>query len=95
MEPKFNRKTRFPGNNQTLLATIWASKKNVSTNRRTRFPGGNETQIFHLLEKEEQRIKEFPKKGQPAKRPSQLPVKVNPPNAVLERSTPTMSIETS
>jgi hypothetical protein len=95
MEPKFNRKTRFPGNDQTLLATIRAGEKNVSTNRRTRFPGGNETQIFHLLEKEKQRIEEFPKKEQPVKRLSRLPVKVNPPNAVSERSTPTTSIKTS
>jgi hypothetical protein len=95
MELKFNRKTRFPGNDQTPLATIRAGEKNVSTNRRTRFPGGNETQIFHLLENEGQRIEEFPKEKKPAQLPSRLPVKVNPPNAVSESSTPTMRIETS
>ena len=57
IDSKFNRKIRFLGNNQALLAEIYTSKKNVNTNRRMRFPGGTDTEKIRLLEKEEQRIK--------------------------------------
>lgn len=93
MEPKFNRKTRFPGNDQDLLANFRASEKNANANRRTRFPGGSDAQKIRLLEKEESRIEEIPEKEATA--PSRLPLRINPPNAVSERSIPTTNIKSS
>ena len=83
MESKFNRQTRFPDKDQDLLANIRASKKNVNANRRTRLLGGSDAQKICLLEKEESRIKEIPKKEATA--PSRLLLRINLPNTVLER----------
>jgi hypothetical protein len=93
MESKFNRKIRFPGKGQDLLANFRAGEKNVNANRRTRFPGGSDTQKILLLEKEESRIEDIPEEEAPA--PPRLPLRINPPNAVSERPTPTTNIKSS
>jgi hypothetical protein len=84
MDLKFNRKTRFPGDNQGLLAEADVSKKNANPNRRTRFPGGTDIEKIRLLEKE-----------QPTQFPFRLPIRVNPPDVVLEKSVLETSIKTS
>jgi hypothetical protein len=93
MESKFNRKTRFPGKDQNLLANFRAGEKNVNANRRTRFPGGSDAQKILLLEKEESRIEDIPEEEAPA--PSRLPLRINPPNAVSERPIPTTNTKSS
>ena len=91
---KFNRKTRFPGNDQALPTENHASK-NTNHNRRTRFPGGNDTEKIHLLEKEERKIESFPEKRQLVQHPFRLPISINPPDLVLEKPVPKTSIKTS
>ena len=95
MDLKFNRQTRFPGNDQAMLADTHASNKYANLNRRTRFPGGPDTEKIRLLEKVEQQIDSVPGKEQPSQLPSRLPIKINPPNMISEKLVPKSGIKTS
>lgn len=70
-------------------------KKNSNPNRRTRFPGGTDTEKIRLLEKEEQQNESFAEKEQPTHLPHRLPIRINPPDVVLERPVLEASIKTS
>jgi hypothetical protein len=95
MDLKFNRKTRFPSNDQGLLVEADVNKKNANLNRRTRFPGGTDIERIRLLEKEQHRVESSPKKEQPTQLPFRLPIRANPPDMVLEKPVPKTNIEIS
>ncbi|KAH9205162.1 hypothetical protein DL95DRAFT_417642 [Leptodontidium sp. 2 PMI_412] len=95
MDLKFNRKTRFPSNDQGLLVEADVSKKNANLNRRTRFPGGTDIERIRLLEKEQHRVESYPEKEQPTQPPFRLPIRANPPDMVLEKPVPKTNIEIS
>ncbi|CZT07004.1 uncharacterized protein RAG0_12589 [Rhynchosporium agropyri] len=94
MELNFIRKTRFPGNNEDLLAKTDDFKK-FNPNRRTRFPGGTDIERIRLLEKEEQQIEISPEKEQHTQLPFRLPIKINPPDVISDQLVPKTNIKTS
>ncbi|CZT53524.1 uncharacterized protein RSE6_15145 [Rhynchosporium secalis] len=94
MDLKSNRKTRFPGKNEELLAEI-DDRKKFKPHRRTRFPGGTDVERIRLLEKEEQWSEFPPEKEQRTQLPFRLPIRINPPDVDLDQPVLKTNIKTS